>query len=74
VRARPPSARLGHFTHSIAGSVEALYLLTHADLSLRSYLGGFLLPAFLGNAIGGVSLVAALNHAQVAAGRREARR
>ncbi len=59
---------LGHFTHAIAGSVEALYLFTHSDLTALGFLGGFLLPAFLGNAIGGVSLVAALNHAQVAAG------
>ncbi|HET9594268.1 MAG TPA: formate/nitrite transporter family protein [Anaeromyxobacteraceae bacterium] len=59
---------LGRFTHVVAGSAEALYLVTHGDLSPLDYLGGFLLPAFLGNAIGGVSLVAALNHAQVAAG------
>jgi formate/nitrite transporter FocA (FNT family) len=58
---------LGGFTHVIAGSVEAMYLVTSGDLSPWSYLGGFLVPALLGNAIGGVSLVAALNHAQVAA-------
>ncbi|MGE5361189.1 MAG: hypothetical protein ACM3NQ_19400 [Bacteroidales bacterium] len=29
---------------------------------------GYLLPTFLGNTIGGVSLVAAVNHAQVVAG------
>lgn len=58
---------LGGFTHVIAGSVEALYLVTTGELSPWTYLGQFLAPAFLGNAIGGVSLVAALNHAQVAA-------
>ncbi len=58
---------LGNFTHVIAGSVETLHLVTEGELSFAQYVGGFLLPAFLGNAIGGVSLVAALNHAQVAA-------
>lgn len=59
---------LGHFAHAIAGSVEALYLVTHQEWTFLAFLGRFLLPVFLGNAIGGVSLVAALNHAQVAAG------
>ncbi len=59
---------LGHFTHVIAGSVEVLHLFTQGEISLGAYLGGFLAPAFIGNAIGGVSLVAALNHAQVASG------
>jgi formate/nitrite transporter FocA (FNT family) len=45
-----------------------LYLVARGDLSAWRYLGGFLLPAFLGNSIGGVSLVAAVNHAQVVAG------
>ncbi len=58
---------LGNFTHIIAGSVETLHLVTRGELSIPGYVGGFLLPAFIGNAIGGVSLVAALNHAQVAA-------
>jgi formate-nitrite transporter family protein len=59
---------LGSFTHAIAGSVETLFLFTQGEIGLARYLGGFLVPAVLGNAIGGVSLVAALNHAQVAAG------
>ncbi len=59
---------LGHFTHSIAGSVDTLYLVTQDDIPLGRYLAGFLAPAVIGNAIGGVSLVAAINHAQVAAG------
>jgi formate/nitrite transporter FocA (FNT family) len=58
---------LGRFTHIIAGSVETLHLVTSGELPLVRYLLHFLLPAFLGNAVGGVSLVAALNHAQVAA-------
>jgi len=58
---------LGQFTHIIAGSVETAYLVTVGELSWARYVTGFLVPAFVGNAIGGVSLVAALNHAQVAA-------
>ncbi len=61
---------LGHFSHSVAGSVEAFFLVPRGELSVGGYLGGFLVPAVLGNSIGGVSLVAALNHAQVAAERR----
>jgi formate-nitrite transporter family protein len=62
---------LGQFTHAIAGSVDTLYLVTQGELGAGDYLGRFLLPAFLGNAIGGVSLVAAINHAQVVSGRAE---
>ncbi|MFL5299379.1 MAG: formate/nitrite transporter family protein [Anaeromyxobacteraceae bacterium] len=64
---------LGSFTHSIAGSVETLFLFTQGEIGIARYLGGFLLPAVVGNAIGGVSLVAALNHAQVAAGLEQPR-
>ena len=59
----------GHFSHVVAGSVEVLYLVAEGEVSFLSFLGGFLLPAFLGNCIGGVSLVAAVNHAQVVAGK-----
>jgi formate/nitrite transporter FocA (FNT family) len=55
-------------SHVIAGSVEVLYLVAAGKLGLVAALGGFVLPAFLGNSIGGVALVAALNHAQVVAG------
>ncbi len=59
---------VGAFTHAIAGSVEVLYLVATGEISFARYLGGFLAPAFLGNSIGGVALVAAINHAQVVAG------
>ena len=36
-------------------------------------LGGFVLPSVLGNAFGGVLLVAPLNHSQVAADQEHAR-
>jgi formate/nitrite transporter FocA (FNT family) len=59
---------LGDFSHVIAGSVEVLFLVTTGSLGWGSFLGNFLLPALLGNIIGGVSLVALLSHAQVVAG------
>ncbi len=59
---------LGGFTHIIAGSVEALFLVWSGQLSWWNCAGGYMLPALIGNVIGGVSLVAALNHAQVVAG------
>lgn len=52
-------------SHVIVGSVEAFYLVALGDLSIGAALAGYTLPALLGNTIGGVTLVAALNHAQV---------
>ena len=54
-------------THVIAGSVETSYLVWQGAASVGTYLGHFLLPTLLGNTIGGVVLVALINHAQVAA-------
>lgn len=57
------------FRHSIAGSVEAFYRAALGDASWGSMLGEFVVPSVIGNAIGGVLLVALLNHSQVAAER-----
>jgi formate/nitrite transporter FocA (FNT family) len=62
---------LGHFSHVIAGSVNVLYAVFAGSVSVGGYLGHFLAPALLGNIIGGVSLVAALNYAQVVSGTEE---
>ena len=59
---------MGGFAHVIAGSVETLFLVVSGGVAWSSYLGGFLIPTLLGNIVGGVSLVAALNHAQTVAG------
>ncbi len=61
---------LGSFTHVVAGSVDAFYLVAVGDKSWGHYLLGFMLPTLIGNIIGGVSLVAVLNHAQVASGQK----
>ena len=63
---------LGGFSHIIAGSMEVFYLVTIADISVGQFLSAYIVPTLLGNIIGGVSLVAALAHAQfMASGRGE---
>ncbi|WP_347156703.1 formate/nitrite transporter family protein [Pontibacter chitinilyticus] len=59
---------IGHFGHVIAGSVEVFTLAFMGEASWSAALGGFIAPALLGNVIGGVTLVAAFNHAQTIAG------
>jgi formate-nitrite transporter family protein len=56
------------FPHIIAGSVEVLYLVAEQRMSLGQYLIAYLIPVLLGNTVGGVMLVAALNYGQVSAG------
>lgn len=65
-----PIAAFG-FRHSIAGAIEAFYRAFAGDASWGSMLGEFLVPALVGNIVGGVILVALLNHGQVAVGREE---
>lgn len=57
---------LGHFSHVIAGSVEAAYVVIAQQASVAQYIVGFFLPTVIGNTIGGVALVAILNHAPIA--------
>ena len=60
---------IGGFAHIIVGSVETLYLVVTGDLALSGYFTRFMIPALLGNTLGGVVLVALLNNRQVVAGR-----
>jgi formate/nitrite transporter FocA (FNT family) len=59
---------IGSFSHVIVGSVEVLYLVATAQASVSTFLAGFFVPALLGNVIGGVVFVTALNHLQTVAG------
>ncbi len=59
---------LAGLTHIIAGAVEVLFLVMVGAKSWIAISWGYLLPTLIGNSIGGVSLTAALNHAQVVAG------
>ena len=54
------------FSHIIAGSVEAFFAVFAGEASVYDYLRGFFAPTILGNTIGGVALVALLNHAPLA--------
>jgi formate/nitrite transporter FocA (FNT family) len=55
---------IANFSHIIAGSAEAFFVVFEGERSLAEYVGGFLVPTFFGNTLGGVGLVAALAHAQ----------
>jgi formate-nitrite transporter family protein len=55
----------GDFTHVIAGAVEYLYLVMAGQADWFSFVRDFITPVLLGNVLGGVTIVAALNHAQV---------
>jgi formate/nitrite transporter FocA (FNT family) len=59
---------LGEFSHVIAGAVEVFTLAAAGGAGWGEVLVGYLVPTFIGNVIGGVMLVAMLNHAQVTAG------
>jgi formate-nitrite transporter family protein len=59
---------LGDFTHIITGSIEVMYVVIAGGISWGRCFGGYMIPTLLGNILGGVSLVAVLNHAQVVAG------
>ena len=58
-----PIAAFG-FKHSIAGATEAFYRAWLGDARWGEMLGSFELPALIGNIIGGVVLVALVNHGQ----------
>lgn len=59
---------LASFTHIVAGSVEVLYLVAIGVKSWMAFCTGYMIPSLIGNTLGGVALVSALNHAQVIAG------
>jgi formate-nitrite transporter family protein len=59
---------LASLTHIIAGAVEVLFLPMVGAKSWLAVAWGYMVPTLIGNILGGVSLTAALNHAQVVAG------
>ncbi|KQS49434.1 MULTISPECIES: formate/nitrite transporter family protein [unclassified Sphingomonas] len=56
---------IGGFSHSIVGSDEAFLLLFSGNVGVWQALGALILPAVLGNLLGGAGLFALLAHAQV---------
>ena len=78
-----PAAKTAHFwviilmtwmigasglAHVVAGSVDTSYLVWSGAASIGTYLWHFMLPTLLGNTLGGVTLVALINHMQVTSG------
>ncbi len=59
------------FNHIIAGSTIMFFLIATKSLTWSGYFLHFFLPTILGNMIGGLSLVTALGHAQVAGGKED---
>jgi formate/nitrite transporter FocA (FNT family) len=59
-----PIAAFG-FKHSVAGAAEAFYRAASGRATWGEMVGAFLVPAILGNIVGGGGLVALLNHGQV---------
>jgi formate/nitrite transporter FocA (FNT family) len=55
----------GGFTHVIAGSTEAVYLVLNGEASVTGAIFGFFLPVLAGNVVGGTLVFAMLAHAQV---------
>ena len=56
---------LGEFRHVVAGSAEAFLLVFAGRTGLGHAVGSIILPALVGNVIGGTGLFALLAHAQV---------
>jgi formate/nitrite transporter FocA (FNT family) len=56
---------LGDFAHVVAGAAEAFLLLFDGQIGVAQATGGLILPALIGNVIGGTGLFALLAHAQV---------
>jgi len=57
---------IGHFSHIIAGSVDSAYAVFAGHATVARYCIGFLIPTLIGNTLGGVAMVALLNHAPLA--------
>ncbi len=57
----------GHFSHCIASSAEIVAAIMSGHLHFSNYFQ-WLLPATLGNIVGGVSMVSLLNYGQVRGG------
>jgi formate-nitrite transporter family protein len=59
---------VGGFAHVVAGSTEVFYAAVRSESSWTDAVLGYVLPTLVGNVLGGVTLVAALNHAQATSG------
>ncbi|WP_313761199.1 hypothetical protein [Caballeronia sp. GaOx3] len=60
--------------HVIASSAEAAYAVMIGAVTVRDYFTVFLLPTLIGNMLGGIAMVAIINHAAIAPEIDDARR
>lgn len=56
---------IGKFAHVVASAAGAYLLVLTGNASFGWAIGGFVVPAMIGNLIGGTGLFAALNYAQI---------
>lgn len=56
---------LGQFAHVVVGSGEAWFLVLDGKMGLGAALGGYVVPALIGNIIGGTGLFTLLAYTQV---------
>ena len=59
---------IGGFAHVVAGSTEVLYAMVRGEASGARVVFDYILPTLAGNTLGGVTMVASLNHAQATSG------
>lgn len=59
---------IAHFSHVIAGAATVFATAAGGQATWGHAVIGFIVPSLIGNILGGVTLVAALNHAQVVSG------
>jgi formate-nitrite transporter family protein len=59
---------VGGFAHIVAGSSEVFYAAWRGEATWAAAVFGFIVPALIGNMVGGITLVAALNHGQATSG------
>ncbi len=62
---------IAQLPHIIAGSADVAFAVWTGHAAVADYLWRFLVPTLLGNTVGGVALVAVLNHAPLAPELRE---
>jgi formate/nitrite transporter FocA (FNT family) len=56
---------IGGFVHIVAGSMESFMLLLSGRTDIMQTVWGFMIPALVGNVIGGTALFAVISYAQV---------
>jgi formate/nitrite transporter FocA (FNT family) len=58
---------IGRLSHTVAGTIDAAFLVFSGNGTIEEFLMNFVIPTVIGNVVGGIGLVALLNHAPLAA-------